>query len=149
MDPIDSLMINPSNWERYEQPIPGTKEDDLKFGLAADAKITTGDEEHKEVLIIVKRGKAVDYETKITTAPLPAASGESVNQLDLTGKSWNQIRAAHIDTRPSEIYHYPFDSDSDGEEECVEVVDSYENVNEYSWAPLDSIHWGNHDAIVM
>jgi len=149
MDPIDSLMINPSNWERYEQPIPGTKEDDLKFGLAADAKITTGDEEHKEVLIIVRRGKAVGYETKITTAPLPAASGETVNQLDLTGKSWNQIRAAHIDTRPSEIYHYPFDSDSDGEEECVEVADSYENVNEYSWAPLDSIHWGNHDAIVM
>lgn len=135
----DSTMMDPSNWQPYEQQVPGTNEDQLKFGLVEDVEIMKGGEQHKQVLIVVKRGKHVDYEGKQGAAPPLVFSRIPNRQLDLSGKSWKEIRAAYIDkVHPHSIYPFNDDTDSDDEDD---VTDSYENVNEFSWGPLDHNGW--------
>lgn len=122
-------IVDPSRRVTFEQkPYHGQ---DLRADVfPADPELMTGDEQKKELMVIVKRGSGVNYEEKKDSPFI-----ESDIRRDLPDMTWKQIRALCIDN--------PFDNEDEeegwppcDEEDDPTEADIYKDVDEYIWTPL-------------
>ncbi|KAK4041665.1 hypothetical protein C8A01DRAFT_45205 [Parachaetomium inaequale] len=87
----------------------------------ADPELMTGDEQHKEIMVVVKRGSGVDYGERKSS---PFISSDI--RRDFPGRTWAQTRAAYIDHRLGE--------DEEAERDPIRE-DVYSHVDEYAFQP--------------
>ncbi|KAM7186034.1 hypothetical protein V8F33_012025 [Rhypophila sp. PSN 637] len=142
-----SLMTNPSNWEPFQQT--DTIGND-RYTAVQDANIvSTPNERDKEVLVIARRGKGVDYEEKENSSFI---FGDIRN----LGMSWKEIRKM-CRIIPLDDQYAIADGDGDDDlyvdgDEWAEwpliddeengvptIIDSYARVDEYEWTGLDDM----------
>ncbi|KAM7209799.1 hypothetical protein V8F06_014820 [Rhypophila decipiens] len=125
-----SLMANPANWEPFQQKdIIGNG----RYGTVEDPNImSTPDERDKEVLVIARRGKGVDYQEKENSRYI-----EGDIRREAPGKRWKEIRKMCIDDL-DDMYadedDWPFSDEEDPE---PTIPDSYAHVDDYEWTALD------------
>ncbi|KAK4209744.1 hypothetical protein QBC37DRAFT_449742 [Rhypophila decipiens] len=138
-----SLMTNPSNWEPFQQTDTignGT------YGTVEDANImSTPNERDKEVLVIARRGKGVDYQEKKNSRYI-----EGDIRRNAPGKSWKEIRKMCIDDF-HDMYADEDDrsfSDEDDLEPPGGIIDSYARVDEYEWTGLDDRAWSRTSSLL-
>ena len=79
-------VLDPNKRVQYEQR-PRQDPDSQPNVFAADPKLMTGDEQFKELLVIVKRGTGVDYEEKPNSPFL-----EDDIRAEFPGRSWTELR---------------------------------------------------------
>ncbi|KAM7211823.1 hypothetical protein V8F06_012796 [Rhypophila decipiens] len=131
-----SLMTNPSNWEPFQQT------DTIGnggYGLVEDANISsTSNESNKEVLVIARRGKGVDYEEKENSFYIFGDIRQYAPDM-----SWKEIRKMCRRFPRGVLYGYadlddlPFIHDE--ENGLPTIIDSYARVDEYEWTGLDDM----------
>lgn len=141
--PKGSLMADPSNWVPFRQK---DTVGDGKYGLVEDSDImATATQRDKEILVVARRGKGVDYQEKSDSPYIPGDIRQK-----RPGKSWKEIRKEgiarlpelYVDDEDDEEYNYSDDEEDDcSDDEEVEdsaVADSsYTRVDEYEWTPID------------
>ncbi|KAJ7221954.1 hypothetical protein B0H12DRAFT_1031339 [Mycena haematopus] len=123
-----SVLLQPATRAAFAQTLPPGK-DLATFGKEEDAAVMAAGEREKEVLVIVKRGRGVDYAEKENS---PYLEDGDIRE-DTQGKSWKQIKAAQDKLFSND------DDDSfsdEEEEEDPPVVEEYTHVDEYVWPPL-------------
>jgi hypothetical protein len=120
-------ILDPNKRVKFEQKLR-EGEGSRPYIFPADPELMTGDEQKKEMMVIVMRGCGVDYEEKKGSQFI-----EDDIRRSLPGMTWKQIRAVCLDS----LYDDEDDSwlFSDEESDPVEV-DVYKNVDEYDWTPL-------------
>ncbi|KAK4207280.1 hypothetical protein QBC37DRAFT_299066 [Rhypophila decipiens] len=120
-----SLMADPSNWEPYVQQHSCNGK---RYGETRDEEIMSSVE--REVLVIARRGKGVDYQTDRYMHYL-----ESDLRTVAVGKSWKQIRGTNRLGAQEDEWSF-----SDVEEEQKPAgFDPYQErrVDEYEWTNED------------
>ncbi|RYP48550.1 hypothetical protein DL768_005589 [Monosporascus sp. mg162] len=122
-------IVDPSRRVKFEQK-PHHGQDLRADMFPADPELMAGDEQKKELMVIVKRGSGVNYEEKRDSPFI-----ESDIRRDLPEMTWKQIRALCIDN--------PFDDEDEeerwppgDEEDDPAEADVYKDVDEYIWTPL-------------
>ncbi|KAJ7491242.1 hypothetical protein FB451DRAFT_1514938 [Mycena latifolia] len=110
---------------------PGSRPPSRHPRRVADAALMAPGEREKEVLVVVKRGRGVDYAEKEGS---PYLDDGDIREA-MPGKTWKQIKAQQAELF-RDFDDDPFsDEDSEEEEEPCEV-DMYIHVDEYVWPPL-------------
>ena len=116
-------VINPCSRQLFQQKIPSL-EDLGKFGATEDKELLGGKEKGKELLVIVKRGRAAKIE-EVDTPPY-LLKGD-IRQW-ANGMPWAEIRRQCFD------FHMDDDEDDDFPTEEDEVeIDNYKEVDDYEW----------------
>ncbi|KAK3940173.1 hypothetical protein QBC46DRAFT_386147 [Diplogelasinospora grovesii] len=100
-----------------------------KFGKMEDAALMAAGEREKEVLVVVKRGRGLDYEEKEGSLYLPY--GYDIRG-EMPGMTWKQIKT-ELDNKYEDDEDWPF---GDDDEEEPGLVDAYSHVDDYVWPPL-------------
>ncbi|KAK4237013.1 hypothetical protein C8A03DRAFT_35052 [Achaetomium macrosporum] len=114
-------ILDPSKRVSFEQkPHEG---EDLPPGVLRpeDPELRTGDEQKKEIMVIVKRGSGVDYEEKKDSPFLK----DDIRR-DFPGMTWRQLQEFSPvcnETLPCGTYKVPY----------AVQVDAYKDVDEYAW----------------
>lgn len=122
-------VLDPRQRTRFEQK-PLEDQDSHPGKFPRDPELMDGDEQSKEIMVVVKRGAGVDYEEKKDAPLIPCDM-----RRDFLGMSWEQIRAKHIDRDDGADDGRPA-SDS-GEQNGSAEVDVYSDVDEYAWTPVN------------
>ncbi|KAJ7900946.1 hypothetical protein B0H14DRAFT_3422854 [Mycena olivaceomarginata] len=112
-----SVLLQPATRAPFAQTLPIGKPLE-SFGLEADAALTIPDEYRKEVLVVVTRGRGVDYAEKEDSPYLKEDMREWIG-----GKTWSEMRT---------------EQNADFPEEKA-VVDDYICVDDYRWPE----EWGD------
>jgi hypothetical protein len=122
-------ILDPNKRVNFEQKLRQDQHS-RPYVFPADPELVTGDEQRKEMMVIVRRGSGVDYEEKKGSPFI-----EDDIRRGFPGMTWKQIRAVCFDNlddgeADSRLY-------SDEESDSVEVeVDVYKDVDEFVWTPL-------------
>ncbi|KAJ7364590.1 hypothetical protein DFH08DRAFT_950162 [Mycena albidolilacea] len=106
-----SVLLQPATRAPFAQTLPVGKHP-KSFGMEADAALTMPGERDKEVLVVVTRGRGVDYAEKEDSPCL-----EEDMRVWMGGKTWSETRTEQ-------------NADLRGEEA---VVDDYICVDDYRW----------------
>lgn len=125
-------ILDPSRRVKFEQK-PHHGQDLRADVFPADPELMTGDEQKKELMVVVKRGSGVNYEEKKDSPFI-----QFDIRRDLPEMTWKQIRALCIDDQfdgEDEEEGWPH---SDKEDDPLEA-DVYKDVDEYIWT---SLHFG-------
>lgn len=122
-------ILDPSRRVKFEQK-PHLGQDLRADVFPADPQLMTGDEQKKELMVIVKRGSGVNYEEKKDSPFI-----ESDIRRDLPEMTWKQIRALCIDNRVDDESSKEGWPPGDEEDDPAEA-DVYKDVDEYIWTPL-------------
>ncbi|KAK0254117.1 hypothetical protein LTS16_017157 [Friedmanniomyces endolithicus] len=133
-DPTPCSVLDPNKRTVFSQHY-GANEDPRTYCNVEDPKLMSAGERTKELLVIVKRGVGVEYAEKKQPAPL--ACGDI--REDSAGRTWEDIKAVSKAICPrysDEDDELPFDDPRD-----ELIVDSYNNIEEYTWPPL---HFNTH-----
>ncbi|KAJ7126194.1 hypothetical protein C8R44DRAFT_781311 [Mycena epipterygia] len=121
---------DPATRTAFRQTLP-TGHDLFTFGKVEDSALMAPGERDKEVLVVVKRGRGVDYAEKKLEGSAYLDDGDIREAMP--GMTWKQIKAEQ-----AKLFHddddEPFSEDE--EEEEPGVVDDYIQVDEYVWPPL-------------
>ncbi|KAJ7142950.1 hypothetical protein C8R44DRAFT_827603 [Mycena epipterygia] len=124
-------VLHPATRVAFAQTLPAGG-DLLTFGKVADSTLMAPGERDKEVLVVVKRGRDVNYAERKDS---PYLEGGDIRE-DKAGMTWKQIKAEQ------DRLHQDDDDDllllelGYEEEEEPPVVDEYIHVDEYVWPPL-------------
>ncbi|KAJ6479673.1 hypothetical protein C8R45DRAFT_1063244 [Mycena sanguinolenta] len=122
-----SVLLQPATRAAFAQTLPPGKSL-ATFGKEEDAAVMAPGEREKEVLVIVRRGRGVDYAEKENS---PYLEDGDIRQ-DMPGKSWKQIKA-----KQDKLFSNDDDDFfSDEEEDGPPVVEEYIHGDEYVWPPL-------------
>ncbi|KAK4141228.1 uncharacterized protein C8A04DRAFT_39262 [Dichotomopilus funicola] len=124
-------ILDPSRRAKFEQKAP-LSPNLPEHVFLEDRELLAGDEQKKELMVVVRRGHDVEYE-EMESSPLI----ESDIRRDLPGMEWKQIRARHIDN--------PIDGEDEGgdkdkawpfndRENEPAKADVYRDVDDYVWA---------------
>lgn len=139
-DACGSMISNPATCEAFLGQIaePGKES---QYGIESDATLMAPGEKQKELLVVARRGKGVDYAVNEASPLL---------QYDIRrywpGMKWGQIRYMTIDWFFEEMcQEADFDEDDDTNDAAMgtEVdergypikVDTYKHVDDYEWTP--------------
>ncbi|KAM6478330.1 hypothetical protein HDV62DRAFT_371405 [Trichoderma sp. SZMC 28011] len=124
-------ISNKGTWTEFTQAL-APDQDIEEYQDAEDPRLMADGEIEKEMLVVVKRGRGVDYEEKQGS---PYVEEGDIRE-EFPGKTWAEIKASK-DTvgeifcegvRYSDgIYEY--------QETHVDLVDDYVHVDDYVWAP--------------
>ncbi|KAJ7167610.1 hypothetical protein C8R46DRAFT_1093566 [Mycena filopes] len=142
-------VLHPATRAVYAQDVPPAR-DLPTFGKAEDAELMARGERDKEVLVVVTRGRDVDY---VQRAWAPYVEHDI--RRALAGKTWTQMKAEicrrNADGRQPEPVHpfafldtgtygrqiHPFFGDeAEGDGQRPAEVDYYTDVEEYVWPPV-------------
>ncbi|KAK4132440.1 hypothetical protein BT67DRAFT_443651 [Trichocladium antarcticum] len=145
-------ILDPSRRVKFQQK-PHHGRDLPPHLFPADPELMTGDEQEKELIVVVKRGSGVNYEEKKDSPFI-----HSDIRQDLPEMTWKQIRALCIDNQSDgeDEEDNQFDGEDeednqfDGEDEeagrphsdkedVPAEADVYKDVDEYSWTSLHFI----------
>jgi hypothetical protein len=132
---LPCAVLNPATRAAFAQTLSADR-DLLTFGTEQDAALMAPGEREKEVLVVIRRGRGVDYVEKEGSPYL--VDGDI--RTDMPGKTWKDIKAAQ-----DKLFHDDDDDDdyfSDDEEIEADppMVDQYIHVDDYVWPPL---HFSN------
>lgn len=103
-------------------------QDIKKFNEEEDSQLMAPGECEKEMLVVVKRGRGVDYEEKQGSRYLADGDVRS----EFPGKTWMEIKAEQdrmLADSDDELF-------SDDEDEGEALVDDYSHVDDYAWPPF-------------
>ncbi|KAI1755825.1 hypothetical protein F4782DRAFT_527181 [Xylaria castorea] len=106
---------------QYEQepPKPGEEE---TFSTQEHGDLMSPDERTKELMVVVRRGRGIDYQEKLGS-PLLAAIGDI--REDCPGMTWAEIKERHVEWQ------------SDFDDRCPIKHDIYKHAGDYEWTPLE------------
>ncbi|KAF7361028.1 hypothetical protein MSAN_01133200 [Mycena sanguinolenta] len=121
-----SVLLQPATRAAFVQTLPPGK-DLATFGKEEDAAVMAPGEREKEVLVIVRRGRGVDYAEKENSHYLKDGDIRE----DSPGKSWKQIKAGQDKLLSNDDDDFFSDDEDD-----PPVVENYTCVDEYVWPPL-------------
>ncbi|KAF8156207.1 hypothetical protein K438DRAFT_1910118 [Mycena galopus ATCC 62051] len=122
-----SVLLLPTIRAAFTQMLPAGK-GPTTFGKEEDATLMAPGERDKEVLVVVARGRGVDY---VEREKSPYLKDGHIRE-DNPGKTWRQIKAEQ-----DKLFHNADDdffSDSEDEEDS-HTVEQYTHVDEYVWPP--------------
>ncbi|KAL7941495.1 hypothetical protein V8C42DRAFT_177067 [Trichoderma barbatum] len=110
-------------------------EQDLKsFNKEKDPQLTAPGEREKEMLVIVKRGRGVDYEEK------PGSRQRSDQDIrnNYYAETWKEVKAARYKRAglDPDVPHYRQDEEDDEYDEFDDLLDRYNHVDDYEWPPF-------------
>ncbi|WYZ44853.1 hypothetical protein EsH8_VIII_000169 [Colletotrichum jinshuiense] len=108
-------VLNANTRVEFEQ-MPEDGDAEEYFGFPYELELMVEGEENKELMVVVKRGKGVDYEEKEDSPFID----EDIRR-DFPGETWDEIRDERIDRF--------IDDDVDGT-----VIDQYQDVDEIVWS---------------
>ncbi|KAL7957458.1 hypothetical protein V8C34DRAFT_285669 [Trichoderma compactum] len=127
LDDSEPYISNKGTWDEFTQAL-APDEDIEEYQDAEDPRLMADGEIEKEMLVVVKRGRGVDYEEKQGS---PYVAEGDIREL-FPGKTWAEIKASK-DT-VLEIFcegvHY---NDDIYQETHVDLVDDYTHVDDYVW----------------
>lgn len=129
-----SIISDPSSRQAFADQVAESG-NESKYGLEQDSALMTPGEKEKEILVVARRGKGIDY-TENGTSPIM----EHDIRKYWPDMTWGQIRYMGIDWH-DEGFHRAFDYDDDDEDEDEDEVDDYDYSKDYGkdpWAPPES-----------
>ena len=121
-------VINPRTRQIFEQKL-SSPEDLVNFGITEDKELLEGKGKGKELLVIVKRGRAANIAEQ--DRPPYTLMGD-IRQW-AHGMTWAEIRRRCFDFLADDDEDDNFRTEKDDEVE----VDSYKKVDEYEWNPFN------------
>jgi hypothetical protein len=121
-------VSNPCTRQIFEQKL-SSPEDQEKFGVTEDKELLGGEGKGKELLVIVKRGRAAN----IAEQDRPPYMLEGDIRQWAHGMTWAEIRRECIDFFMDDDEDDDFRTEEDEEVE----VDNYKKVDEYEWGHVN------------
>jgi hypothetical protein len=121
-------VTNPRTRQIFEQKLSSSK-DLEKFGVTGDKELLEGKGKGKELLVIVKRGRAAN----IAEQDRPPYTLEGDIRQWAHGMTWAEIRRQCFDFLADDEEDDNFRKEEDDEVE----VDNYKKVDEYEWNPVN------------
>lgn len=123
LDAIEPFISTKGPWVKFTQALaPDQSIDD--YQQEEDAVLMAYGEVRKEMLVVVQRGRGVDYEEKQGSPYLKAGDIRA----DFPGMTWAEIKTSGERIRHDGIYNYML-----SKEKRVDVVDDYTHVDDYVW----------------
>ncbi|KAI8948039.1 hypothetical protein F4801DRAFT_558463 [Xylaria longipes] len=118
---------------RFEQK-PTKPHEEVTFATQEYGDLMSPGEKTKELMVVVRRGRGIDYQEK-PGSPFLTAIGDI--RKDCPGMTWLEIKKQHID--------FPSDSEDDDSEFSDSVFgdrdpikqDIYKHADDYEWTPLN------------
>lgn len=108
-----------------QAPEPGSEAAQM-YGLVQDADLmSSAEERNKELMVVVTRGKGVDYEVKENSPRLPKDIGDIRD--DCPNMTWAQIQKEHIEWVDDTLLPV--------------VADAYRHADDYDWTQLHPGSW--------
>ncbi|KKP03787.1 hypothetical protein THAR02_04117 [Trichoderma harzianum] len=137
LEEFEPHVSNTGTWVKFTQAL-APNQDIKDYQKVADRRLMVYGEIGKEMLVVVKRGRGVDYEEKEGSPYIKAGDIRAA----FPGKTWGEIKAC--DDRIEDIIcqgisHHREDSDWD--EEYMDVMDVYTHVDDYVFPPLPEFRW--------
>ncbi|KAJ7191850.1 hypothetical protein GGX14DRAFT_701502 [Mycena pura] len=129
---LPGAFLDPARRAVFAQTLPPGC-DVRTYATFEDAELMKDGECEKEILVVVKRGRGVDYAEKKDS---PYHSDGDIREAGL-GKTWKQIKASLPRWDEDDDI---FDQSDDEDETDPGVEEKYDSVDEYVWPPL---HFSN------
>ncbi|KAJ7724862.1 hypothetical protein B0H16DRAFT_1665957 [Mycena metata] len=124
-------VLDPATRVAFTQTLPAGCDLDT-YGTFEDAALMKHGEREKEVLVVVKRGRGVEYAEK---PGLPYLEDGDIRE-KMPGKTWKEIKAALAWSDDEDDDYFGLGVD----EREPSMVDKYAHVDDYVWPPL---HFSN------
>lgn len=127
--PTRGSILDPEKRKPFEQHMsPGQAA--TEYGKTEDMSLMAPGEREKELLIVVRRGNGIEYAERNPTSYLPTGDIRD----DSSALTWAEVKATS--KAMSAAYRDDYDTDSGEEDEEEALLDSYEDVSEYTWPPF-------------
>ncbi|KAF3057689.1 hypothetical protein CFAM422_012204 [Trichoderma lentiforme] len=129
LDVTEPYISNKGTWTKFTQEL-APDQDIEEYQDEEDARLMADGEIEKEMLVVVKRGRGVDYEEKQGS---PYLEQGDIRE-ELPGKTWAEIKASEdiVQEISCERVRY-MGGDDIYQETHVDLVDDYTHVDDYVW----------------
>ncbi|KAL6812590.1 hypothetical protein J3E69DRAFT_359705 [Trichoderma sp. SZMC 28015] len=127
-------------WIKFTQAL-APDQDIGNYQKVKDPQLMDRGEMDKEVLVVVKRGRGVDYEEKQGSPYLKVGDGDIRERFP--GKTWTEIKASKDVIRFMESANVVYPDTYQSRERHLDVMDSYTHVDDYVWSPTSVFRWTN------
>ncbi|PNP59156.1 hypothetical protein THARTR1_01404 [Trichoderma harzianum] len=117
-------------WIKFTQVL-APNQDIEEYQKANDAQFKTRWEMEKEVLVVVKRGRGVDYEERQGSSYLETGDIRE----EFPGKTWAEIKASKDEIRSINRRGFSH-NDNRTKAKHVDVMDDYTHADDYVWLSI-------------
>ncbi|KAL7910528.1 hypothetical protein GGI35DRAFT_370838 [Trichoderma velutinum] len=138
LNEFEPRVSHKGTWVKFTQALaPNQNIEDYR--KVEDPRLMVRGEIEKEMLVVVKRGRGVDYEEKQGSPYIEAGDIRA----EFPGKTWGEIKAS--DDRIEDIFCQGISHNNDFSNEeyvdVMDVMDVYTHVDDYLWPHIPEFRW--------